>query len=165
VSASSTFLRQGWRSMYVELRKTVRSCDPGPVLSTVEPRGKRISASWLCQARRGVGSWRTKVGRAARRADQSALVGRRRAVSFGQETRARSLHLAASDQGHRLADAGAALDAAGRDRLAASGAHLRAADGGVNRHAFFIHIFFRGLGFWVRFFLAHPKSSGIPRAR
>src|SRR5437867_3774341 len=96
---------------------------------------------------------------------QKALARRRRAVSFGQETRARSLHLAASDQGRRLADAGAALDAAGRDRLAASGAHLRAADGGVNRHAFFIHIFFRGLGFWVRFFLAHPKSSGIPRAR
>src|SRR2546428_7287018 len=95
----------------------------------------------------------------------------RRAVSFGQETRARSLHLAASDQGHRLADAGAALDAAGRDRLAASGAHLRAADGGVNRHAFFIHIFFAAWVFACAFFLrtqkvlaycAHDDGAGGP---
>ena len=58
-----------------------------------------------------------------------------------QATGARAVHLAASGERHGFADAGAAVDAAGRDRLAAAGAQLRAADGGVSEIIFiFAHI-------------------------
>ena len=62
-----------------------------------------------------------------------AVVGRRRAVPVRQAPGARTVHLAASREWHRVAHPSAVVDAAGRDRLAAAGAQLRAADGGVSK--------------------------------
>ncbi len=73
------------------------------------------------------------VSREARRSDQAAVVGWRRAVLVREATGARTIHLAASGERHGFADAGAVVDAAGRHRLAAAGAQLRAADGGVKQ--------------------------------
>src|SRR5271163_438096 len=72
------------------------------------------------------------VSREARRSSEVAVVGRRRAVLVRETIGAREIHLAASGERRGFADAGAAVDAAGRDRLAATGAQLRAADGGVS---------------------------------
>ncbi len=72
----------------------------------------------------------------ARRSDQVAVVGWRRAVPVRETIGARKVHLAASGERHGFADAGAVVDAAGRHRLAAAGAQLRAADGGVSKIVF-----------------------------
>ena len=60
----------------------------------------------------------------------------RGAVLVRQAAGARKIHLAASGERNGFADGGAALDVVGRDRLASSGAQLRAADGGVNEDRF-----------------------------
>src|SRR5258708_21511584 len=72
-------------------------------------------------------SWET------RRSDQDSLVGWRRAVLVREAIGARAVHLAASGERNGFADGSATLHAAGRDRLAASGAQLRSADGGVSK--------------------------------
>ena len=52
------------------------------------------------------------------------------------------MYLAASQKWHRVAHTSADVDVAGRDRLAATGTQLRAADGGVSEIIFiFPHIF------------------------
>ena len=48
--------------------------------------------------------------------------------------------------------------------MAAAGAHLRAADGGVSRERFLFHNFLRRASLFVRFFLAQKRISGILRA-
>ena len=59
-----------------------------------------------------------------------------------QEAGAWAVHLAAGQQRHHIAHIRAAVDAAGRDRLAATGTQLRAADGGVSEIIFiFARIF------------------------
>src|SRR5271170_5158923 len=73
------------------------------------------------------------VSREARRSDQAAVVGRGRAVLVRETTGARKVHLAASGERHGFVDARAVVDVAGRDRLAAAGAQLCAADGGVSK--------------------------------
>jgi len=55
---------------------------------------------------------------------------------FRQATGARAVHLATGHQWHGFAHASAAVNAAGRNRLAATGAQLRAADGGVSEKVF-----------------------------
>ena len=55
---------------------------------------------------------------------------------FAKRLERGQIHLAASSEWNGVADAGAAVDAAGRDRLAAAGAQLRAADGGVSEIIF-----------------------------
>ena len=72
------------------------------------------------------------VFRGPRRHDQTAVVDRRWPVLAGQAARARTLHLATGNQRHGNADPGAAIDAAGRDRLAPAGAHVEAKLGLVN---------------------------------
>jgi hypothetical protein len=54
-------------------------------------------------------------------------------MSFREEIRERSIHLAASDERNGIADVGAALDVAGRDRLETADTHSHTGDGGVNR--------------------------------
>ena len=49
-----------------------------------------------------------------------------------EKIRARKIYLAASDQRDGVTDAGAALDVARRDRLAAASAHASSAVGRVN---------------------------------
>jgi hypothetical protein len=59
-------------------------------------------------------------------------------------TRARKIHLAASDEWNSFSDAAAVVDVAGRDRVASACAQLRSTDGCVN---------YRGLiclGFCIR---------------
>ena len=59
-----------------------------------------------------------------------------------QAAGARAVPVAASGQWHRVAHPSAVVDAFGRDRLAAAGAQLRAADGGVSKIIFIsAHIF------------------------
>src|ERR1700688_3002887 len=67
----------------------------------------------------------------ARRSDQNSLVGWRWFVLVRQAPGARAIYLAANGERHGFADARAGVDALGGDRLAAAGAQLRAADGGV----------------------------------
>ena len=108
-------------------------------------------AARICRAERdgadGAGAesvFRTGVcvSRQARRSDQVALVGWRRAVLVREAPGARTVHLAAGHQWHRVAHASAVVDVAGRDRLAATGTQLRAADGGVSKIILiFPHIF------------------------
>ena len=57
-------------------------------------------------------------------------------MSVREETGARKIPLAASDEWNGVADARAALHVARRDRLAASGTQLRSADGGVSENIF-----------------------------
>ena len=85
-------------------------------------------------------------------------------MSVRETTLARAVYLATGDEWNGLADGSAALDVAGRNRLASSGAH-RAADGGVSGESFPSANFFVIFSFSVRIFLAHEKSSGILRAR
>lgn len=54
------------------------------------------------------------------------------AVSFREKTRVRKIYLAASDERNGFAYTRAVIHAAGRDRLTASGAQLRTADGGMD---------------------------------
>ena len=50
---------------------------------------------------------------------------------FAKRLGARAIYLAAIDERHGFADARAAVDAVGRDRLATTGAHVATAGGGV----------------------------------
>jgi len=52
-------------------------------------------------------------------------------LPFCETLGARKIYLAASGEWNGFTDAGTVVDVAGRDRLAASGAQLRSADGGV----------------------------------
>ena len=72
-----------------------------------------------------------------------------------EETGAREIHLAASDERNGGTDAGTAVDVARRDRLAAAGAQLRSADGGVKRK-YFVRIFFTDF-YFVHFYHAVKK--------
>ena len=56
-------------------------------------------------------------------------------MSVRETTGARAVHLAAGDEWNGFADASAARDVAGGDRLEATGAH-GAADGGVSGESF-----------------------------
>jgi hypothetical protein len=58
-------------------------------------------------------------------------------VLVREETGARKIHVAASGEWNSVTDASAAVDAAGRDRLAAASAQLRSADGGVSKMVLF----------------------------
>jgi transposase len=69
---------------------------------------------------------------ATRRHDQIAAVDRPWPLFTGQVARARLLHLPTSHQRHGLADAGATIDAARRDRLAAARAYLEEDVGLIN---------------------------------
>jgi hypothetical protein len=63
-------------------------------------------------------------------------------VLVREEIGARAIYLAAGGERNRFVDARAARDAARRDRLAATGAQLRATDGGVRKiFLIFPHIF------------------------
>src|SRR5215204_4446275 len=98
-------------------------------------RGASIDAQGLRQpggagadgAREGsfLGS-RVLLSRSAGRSVEVVVVGRRRAVPVRQAAGARTLHLAARRAGRGGADAGAAIDAAGRYRLAAAGSYRSA---------------------------------------
>src|SRR5205085_6440137 len=66
-----------------------------------------------------------------RRSGEAVVVGWRRAVPVRQEARTRPLCVAARRARTGGANAGAAVDAAGRHRLAAAGAHLAADAGGL----------------------------------
>lgn len=103
--------------------------------------GRDGHGTWICRAEqdgtngaRGESVFRAgvRVSGKARRSDQVAVVGRRRTVPVRETTGARKIHLAASSERNGFVDAGAVVDAAGRHRLAAAGAQLRAADGGVS---------------------------------
>src|SRR5271168_4841265 len=86
--------------------------------------GKSVFGAGICFSRE---AWRSA---------QAVVVGWRRAVLVRETTGARKVHLAASGERHGFADARAVIDAAGRDRLAAAGAQLRSADGGVSKIVF-----------------------------
>src|ERR1700694_5715221 len=73
------------------------------------------------------------VSRQARRSDQVAVVGWRWAVLVRQEAGAWAVSVATSGERHGCAHASAAVDVVGRHRLEATGAQLRAADGGVSK--------------------------------
>jgi hypothetical protein len=75
------------------------------------------------------------TGATVRRTNQQVRRPTARATRDGSG--ARAIYLAANGERHGFADARAAVDALGRDRLAAAGAQLRAADGGV-REIFFV---------------------------
>ena len=85
---------------------------------------------------------RVRVSRPARRSDQSSVVRRRWVVFVRQAAGARTFRVAASGERHGVADASAVIDAAGRHRLAAAGAHLGAAAVGVTCEIL-LHNFFR----------------------
>jgi hypothetical protein len=61
------------------------------------------------------------------------MVVRRWSVFVRETAGARKVFLAASDERNGSSNAGTVIDVAGRDRLAASGAQLRAADGCVSK--------------------------------
>src|SRR6266567_9036940 len=69
------------------------------------------------------------LSRSPRRSVEAVVVGWRWAVPVRQAAGARALHLAASRARCGGADAGATIDAAGRDRLAAAGSHRSARAG------------------------------------
>ena len=87
---------------------------------------------------------RVCVSREARRPDQSTLVERRRAVFVGEAAGARALRVAAGNERDSFAQASAAVDAVGRDRLAAADAQLESANGVVNK-IFFCFLFFSAI--------------------
>src|SRR5665213_2554399 len=72
------------------------------------------------------------VSRAARRYHQASVVRWRWPVPVRQAIRTWALHLATGYRRHGLADAGAALDAHGRHRLAQAAENLDAADGSIS---------------------------------
>lgn len=105
------------------------------------------------------------VSRQTRRSDQVVVVGWRRALSFREEAGTWKIYLAASNEWNGFADASAVVDAAGGDRLAASGANDRSADCGVSILSFVLQEFHRRFIFAVRFSLARERVSGILRAQ
>src|SRR6266545_7651526 len=76
---------------------------------------------------------RVRVSRTTRRSDQSALVRWRWFVFVREAAGTGAFRVAASHQWHGFSDAGAVIDAAGRHRLATTGAHLGAAVVGVTQ--------------------------------
>src|SRR5438874_1080244 len=72
---------------------------------------------------------RLLLSRTPRRSDQAVVVGWRRAVPVRQAAGARTIRLAACRGGYSGADAGAAINAARRDRLADAATNVAARAG------------------------------------
>jgi hypothetical protein len=72
------------------------------------------------------------VSRSAWRSDQDAVVGSRRFMFVREEIGTRTIHLAAGDERRGFVEPGAAIDAAGGDRLAPAAAYVEAGDIGVD---------------------------------
>ena len=73
---------------------------------------------------------------------KTSMVGWRWSVPVREETGARQIHLAASDERNCGADARSTIDVAGRNRLAASGPQLRSADRRVRAKYFIFSVRF-----------------------
>ena len=76
---------------------------------------------------------RVRIPRTARRFDQDVVVVGRWVMSFFEKARAGKIPLAASDEWNSFSDARTVVDVARGNRLAASGAQSRSADGRVKQ--------------------------------